>query len=1204
MKKALFFAGLAAASLAFVGCNKEADFFGRNDRFEIVLNTEETRTAIDGMNTVWVNNDQINVFHALTGTTDYKHDTPKVDNKLHPFKVADAGTGLFTGELLGGELVEGQSYDWYIFYPYNEHLVSPVNTADGRTYIGCAGNQVQRQNGNNSMDHLAGNANTASFPLYGIATNVRAGTRPEVAMKHIASAVAVKVTNVSEDPVTIVNIKFTAPEAVVGNYYISFEKTPVTLTPYEDQFSNTVTLQVQNGEDIPAGGSATFYMGIKPFTAAAGSELTLEVTGTNGVVTATKTLAADAVFAAGKIKTLNVNYDKNHVESEYEWVKTTLDKVTETDEFVFVGHNASGEWAMANDKGTSSAPTAVSVEDVDGKLKNEPTADIIWTLTQGSTAGQYAFSPKGASTFLYTTSSNNGVRIGTNENHFFTVEATYLKNVATSRYIGVYNNQDWRCYTDNTGNIANQTFAPYVKYKKGTVTPDKVFTAVLVGAEGDGQNLLVPAATTTASIAITADDDIAWTAVPSTGLTLSATEGTGSQTLTAEFPANTTTTAKNYSVLVRTSAEGVGNDEWELTITQEAQAVIDNPVYSKVTTVTSGKKYIIAAIENGVGKAMTPVSGNYGFASSTDVQIQDGKIGTRAESLEFTFATVEGGYTIVQPDGRYVAMNSTYNSFNIYDSPQQAYVWAVTANQDGTVDIKNVEKSKHVVYDTGHSNFAAYASLNESNIYPALYEYLGGDTPPTPVDPTLSVPSTLNVEAGKTATISVTTNSDGAKTWSTSDATVATVADGVVTGVKPGTATITLSIAATQNYNAASASVTVTVTESQAGGHYGKVYAITSGKKYLIVGGNQNYVLVPPTGTSAGRILGATVTISDGKIDSDATTDGYAVTINQSGSDVSIVLPNGNYLVYAGSGTGLKGSSTATDSWTVSGGTYGTFRFLVKSNDTRALAFRAGEGNNAFAAYNTSNLDGTDYFDIDLYELGAAPAAAPVLQSIAVSGEKKEFYVNDTFEFGGVVTATYDVGPTKDVTGAAVLSEVDMTTAGSKTVSVSYTESGTTATTSYSITVKERPSQMNLTFDFSVKSDVTGTSSWASGQNCTYTLNSTNYTFSLGGETYISTYNEASYLMVKKGSYLGLPAIAGKKLVGVAVTTSASASVNAKGTIYKNSDGTQPVSSTVALNQKSGTFSWTLSGTEANTMYYIVISSANAQFVELVLTYE
>ena len=1207
MKKALFFAGLAAASLSFVACNKEADFYGRNDRFEIVLNTAETRTAIDGMNTVWVNNDQINVFHALAGTTDYKHDTPYADGKQNPFKVEDTETGVFTGALLGGELVEGQSYDWYLFYPYNSYLQSPVNTADGRTYIGCASNQVQRQNGNSDMAHLAGGVNTGSFPLYGIATNVQAGTRPEVAMKHIASAIAVKVTNVTEGPIAIQNVKFTAPEVIVGNFYISFEKEPVTLTPYTGQVSETATLQVQDGADIPAGGSATFYMGIKPFTAAAGSELTLEITGSNGVVTATKTLTAAAVFTAGKIKTLNVDYDKEYVESNYEWVKTSLDKVTATDEFVFVGTNAGGDWAMSNDKGTSAAPTAVNIEVVDGKLKYEPTDDIIWTLTLGSTSGQYAFSPKGAETYLYTTDANNGVRVGTNDNHFFALDAGYLKNVVTNRYVGIYQSTDWRCYTSINNNIKDQTFAPYVKYQKGTVTPEKTFTAALEGAD-DGLNLDVPASTVSATIHINADEDVAWTAIPSEGLTLSATEGTGSATVTASFAANTTAVAVNFSVLVSTDNPDVENEEYELCITQQGIAETANSFPYEETfeknqgdfTINdvelSGLSYVWKYNSSKYMKASAYVGGN----KKTESWLVSPKVDmsgavnpvvsfTHCINQYFGDVTKEATVWIKESDGEWAQLT-------IPSYPEvKSNGWSDFV--DVALDVKSYA-GKTVQVAFKYTSSTEHAGTWEVKNF-KLAEAASG-----PVDPTLTVPATLSVEEGKTATISVTTNSDGAKTWSTSDATVATVVDGVVTGVKPGTATITLSIAATENYNATSATIAVTVTEAQTGGHYGKVNVITSGKKYLIVGGGQARAMVPPANTTAGRVSSAEVTITDNKIEADATTNAYAVTLTQSGNDVSIVLPNGNYLVYGGSSTNVKGSAEASDFWNVSGGTYGTFRFLVKSADTRALAFRAGE-NNTFAAYTTANLNGTEYFDIDLYELGAEPAAAPVLQTIAVSGQKTEFYVNDTFEFGGVVTATYDSGLTKDVTASATFSEPDMTTVGSKTVTVTYTESGKTATTSYSITVAQKStSQIDLTFVFSEKSETTGTASWASGQDCTYTLNSTDYTFSLGAETYMGTYGDSNYLMVKKNSYLGLPAIAGKKLVGVSVTTSASASTSAKGTIYKESSATTAVSSTVALNQKSAKFSWTLSGTEAGKMYYIVISGANAQFVELVLSYE
>ncbi len=71
MKKALFFAGLAAAALTFVGCNKEADYAGNGRKVEIVLSDVATRTINYGMSTEWKSGDELSVFTAPTGTTNW-----------------------------------------------------------------------------------------------------------------------------------------------------------------------------------------------------------------------------------------------------------------------------------------------------------------------------------------------------------------------------------------------------------------------------------------------------------------------------------------------------------------------------------------------------------------------------------------------------------------------------------------------------------------------------------------------------------------------------------------------------------------------------------------------------------------------------------------------------------------------------------------------------------------------------------------------------------------------------------------------------------------------------------------------------------------------------------------------------------------------------------------------------------------------------
>lgn len=81
--------------------------------------------------------------------------------------------------------------------------------------------------------------------------------------------------------------------------------------------------------------------------------------------------------------------------------------------------------------------------------------------------------------------------------------------------------------------------------------------------------------------------------------------------------------------------------------------------------------------------------------------------------------------------------------------------------------------------------------------------------------------------------------------------------------------------------------------------------------------------------------------------------------------------------------------------------------------------------------------------------------SASPLASIAVSGNyPTTFHQGDVFSHdGAVVTATYDNSNTKDVTANAIFSTPDMSTTGTKPVTVSYTESEVTKTTSYNITV-------------------------------------------------------------------------------------------------------------------------------------------------------
>lgn len=75
------------------------------------------------------------------------------------------------------------------------------------------------------------------------------------------------------------------------------------------------------------------------------------------------------------------------------------------------------------------------------------------------------------------------------------------------------------------------------------------------------------------------------------------------------------------------------------------------------------------------------------------------------------------------------------------------------------------------------------------------------------------------------------------------------------------------------------------------------------------------------------------------------------------------------------------------------------------------------------------------------------------LSSITVSGQQTTYYVGDTF-VKPTVNASYSDGSSKNVTNSATFSGYNLSSAGSQTVNVSYTEGGVTKDASYGITVK------------------------------------------------------------------------------------------------------------------------------------------------------
>ncbi|MDD6623188.1 MAG: fimbrillin family protein, partial [Bacteroides sp.] len=290
MKRFFSYIGASLVAIAALSsCSKEIDNPSNEAsygiQFAITASSVDTKTSIDGFKTSWVANDQLDITHAIAGSTTY------ITDGSFSISEANLATNKFNGTLKSN-LEEGSSYDWYALYPFTEN---------DYTFIGHS--KVAIQNGNNSTAHLCGTL----CPLYGVAKNVNSSEPVSFDMQHLAAVVEITVTNETDADLTVKNITFaSSDEDIVGSYIIDFKGDNVTYAASGEKYvSKVARLNVTNGDSIAKNGSAKFYIPIKPHLAEAGSKIVINVNGYEKEIPLTK----DVTFKAGTVKKIGFKYD-------------------------------------------------------------------------------------------------------------------------------------------------------------------------------------------------------------------------------------------------------------------------------------------------------------------------------------------------------------------------------------------------------------------------------------------------------------------------------------------------------------------------------------------------------------------------------------------------------------------------------------------------------------------------------------------------------------------------------------------------------------------------------------------------------------------------------------------------------------------------------------------------------------------------------
>ena len=304
MKRFFSYIGASLVAIAALSsCSKEIDNpsneASNGIQFAITASSVDTKTSIDGFKTSWVANDQLNITHAIAGSTTY------ITDGSFSISEANLATNKFNGTLKSN-LEEGFSYDWYALYPF---------TKNDYTYIGHSKGAIQ--NGNNSTAHLCGTL----CPLYGVAKNVNSSEPVSFDMQHLAAVVEITVTNETDADLTVKNITFaSSDEDIVGSYIIDFKGDNVTYAASGEKYvSKVATLNVTNGDAIAKNGSAKFYIPIKPHLAEAGSKIVINVNGYEKEIPLTK----DVTFKAGTVKKIGFKCDRVYTSATFDFTDPT-----------------------------------------------------------------------------------------------------------------------------------------------------------------------------------------------------------------------------------------------------------------------------------------------------------------------------------------------------------------------------------------------------------------------------------------------------------------------------------------------------------------------------------------------------------------------------------------------------------------------------------------------------------------------------------------------------------------------------------------------------------------------------------------------------------------------------------------------------------------------------------------------------------------
>lgn len=584
----------------------------------------------------------------------------------------------------------------------------------------------------------------------------------------------------------------------------------------------------------------------------------------------------------------------------------TWSKVTSASDFTpgtYYILRADGEYYVPNASGNPTCATYSAGDPITNAMK--------WTATASGLGLQFE-SVANAGYYLWTTNTGSANTIsvaqtstGANASKiwtFATVNANetiyYTATAGADKYLVSYGTSNWRYY--GTSNI-NGNNIPAEFYKLDVVdnrtavtlsfaesTINKT-TANYDGFIGQTASAEPNETAITDNITYAIAGDAIGDVDPSTGdVTLNGTEGDA--TVTASFAGDQTFKPASAS--------------YTISVTEPLNR------YIKATSIVSGEKYLIVGVKSGSTYLATPIPSSKTYAypagynvTSKVVDANTIEINGESEYL-FTLTTSGTGYTIKQPDNRYIYASGSYATLNV-GTTQGVWTFVKQSNDSYKITETATGDNTYIQFGQGdYTTFGRYSSDQTNASLPFLYVMDDGKS-----DAGISyTPASATVTFGETLTQPTLSNEHGLTVTYASDATgVATVeSNGAISVVGAGTAKITASwteqVINSVTYRAGSTSFNLTVSKATP----------------TIAAFNN-----PTTSVAVGSKVTNTTTISNGLTITYSSNNTSAATVDAATGEVTGVA-NGTAVISASFAGNENYNAAESATYTITVGTGGT----------------------------------------------------------------------------------------------------------------------------------------------------------------------------------------------------------------------------------------------------------------------------------------